>query len=175
MPSTCFPSTYHLARVSSPIGALTLVASGDTLVMVRFAAPGEGAERELETRAPGATIRAHSDPAGAATALKSYFAGDLHALDRVQVDPWGTPFQRRVWTTLRSVPAGQTASYAEVARRIGTPTAVRAVGTANGANPIAIIVPCHRIIGSSGSLVGYGGGVQRKRWLLQHEGVLLSF
>jgi methylated-DNA-[protein]-cysteine S-methyltransferase len=86
----------------------------------------------------------------------------------------GTPFQIRVWNALRSVGVGRTASYTEIANAIGAPTATRAVGAANGANPIAIVVPCHRIIGAAGSLVGYGGGLDRKRWLLEHEGVLLK-
>ena len=82
----------------------------------------------------------------------------------------GTPFQKRVWEALRTVPAGKTASYAELAVRVGSPAAVRAVGAANGANPVAIVVPCHRIIGSNGTLTGYGGGLERKTWLLRHEG-----
>jgi methylated-DNA-[protein]-cysteine S-methyltransferase len=102
--------------------------------------------------------------------LAGYFAGDTAALDGIDVELNGTPFQRRVWEALRGVPAGQTASYAEIARRIDAATAVRAVGAANGANPVAIVVPCHRIIGSSGSLTGYGGGLDRKQWLLRHEG-----
>ncbi len=106
--------------------------------------------------------------------LTGYFSGDLHALDRLTVDPMGTPFQIRVWNALRSVGVGRTASYTEIANAIGAPTATRAVGAANGANPIAIVVPCHRIIGAAGSLVGYGGGLDRKRWLLEHEGVLLK-
>jgi methylated-DNA-[protein]-cysteine S-methyltransferase len=84
----------------------------------------------------------------------------------------GTPFQKNVWQALRRIPAGTTISYAELAKRIGEPAAVRAVGTANGANPVAVIVPCHRVIGSNGRLIGYGGGLDRKQWLLQHEGVV---
>jgi methylated-DNA-[protein]-cysteine S-methyltransferase len=118
-------------------------------------------------------VKPHNDPAGAVSALRAYFAGDLRALDTLAIDPMGTPFQLRVWTALRSVPAGHTASYADIAKAIGAPSSTRAVGAANGANPIAIVVPCHRIIGASGSLVGYGGGLERKRWLLEHEGVLL--
>ena len=86
----------------------------------------------------------------------------------------GTPFQKRVWDALRQVPAGKTATYAEIAVLIGSPAAVRAVGAANGANPVAVVVPCHRIIGSNGTLTGYGGGLKRKEWLLRHEGWLLS-
>jgi methylated-DNA-[protein]-cysteine S-methyltransferase len=114
-----------------------------------------------------------ADPAGAVAILRDYFDGDIHALDRVVVEMDGTPFQRQVWTALRTVRAGRTASYSDIARAIGLPAAVRAVGAANGANPIAVVVPCHRIIGAEGSLTGYGGGLDRKRWLLEHEGVLL--
>jgi methylated-DNA-[protein]-cysteine S-methyltransferase len=107
-------------------------------------------------------------------ALRAYFAGDLHALDTIAVDPLGgTPFQRRVWLALRSIPAGTTVSYQMLARRIRAPKAMRAVGAANGANPVPIVLPCHRVIGADGSLTGYGGGLPRKRWLLRHEAVPL--
>lgn len=106
----------------------------------------------------------------AARALERYLAGALDALDGVAVATAGTAFQRRVWNELRAIPAGTTISYAELARRIGQPSAVRAVGLANGANPVGIVVPCHRVVGSDGSLTGYGGGIERKRWLLAHEG-----
>jgi methylated-DNA-[protein]-cysteine S-methyltransferase len=125
--------------------------------------------RELGRWYPGVSIEAHADPGGAATALRRYFDGDLTSLDGIQVELHGTPFQRQVWETLRSVRAGTTISYAALARRVGAPSAVRAVGAANGANPVAIVLPCHRIIGSDGSLTGYGGGLNRKRWLLNHE------
>jgi len=105
-------------------------------------------------------------------ALRAYFDGDLAALDAIHVDPLhGTPFQRRVWRALRGIPTGTTVSYQTIARRIGAPRAVRAVGAANGANPVPIVLPCHRVIGADGSLTGYGGGLARKRWLLRHEGV----
>ena len=104
--------------------------------------------------------------------LLRYFDGELQALDAVACDPGGTPFQSRVWTALRTIPVGTTWSYGELARRLGDPKAVRAVGFANGSNPIAVAVPCHRVIGSDGTLVGYGGGLERKRWLLAHEGAL---
>jgi methylated-DNA-[protein]-cysteine S-methyltransferase len=101
--------------------------------------------------------------------LSRYFGGELDAIESVGVELNGTEFQKRVWQALRRIPAGSTLSYAEVARRIGDRTAVRAVGAANGANPVAIVVPCHRVIGSDGALTGYGGGLDRKRWLLEHE------
>jgi len=101
--------------------------------------------------------------------LRDYFAGTLHAFD-LPLAPRGTPFQLAVWNALLEVPWGETISYAELARRVGKPSAVRAVGAANGANPIPVIIPCHRVIGSNGSLTGYGGGIERKQWLLAHEG-----
>lgn len=104
-----------------------------------------------------------------ASALAAYFAGNLGAIDSLMTATAGTPFQKRVWGALREIPAGQTVSYADLARRIGQPAAVRAIGLANSANPVGIVVPCHRVIGADGSLTGYGGGLERKRWLLDHE------
>lgn len=165
---------FRLTVRQSPIGPLTIAARGDQLVMVRFGDEREQAERFLHRQEPSAAIVEHHDPAGAASALEKYFAGDLSAVDRLDVEFYGTDFQRRVWTALRVITAGRTASYLDIANTIGAPAAVRAVGAANGANPIPIVVPCHRIIGTSGALVGYGGGLDRKRWLLEHEGVLLK-
>ena len=163
--------------VESPLGPLTIFAGSGRLMGVEFGDNRADFEHELEPlrrmRVAG-IVKHHPDPAGAVSALRAYFAGDLLALEALTVDPMGTPFQLRVWNALRSVPAGRTASYSDIANAIGARTATRAVGAANGANPIAIVVPCHRIIGSGGSLVGYGGGLDRKRWLLQHEGVLLK-
>ena len=102
--------------------------------------------------------------------FEAYFKGDVDALDAVAWKASGTPFQLKVWETLCSIPVGQTLSYRGLAERIGRPTAVRAVGLANGANPVAVAVPCHRVIGANGSLTGYGGGLARKEWLLAHEG-----
>jgi methylated-DNA-[protein]-cysteine S-methyltransferase len=106
-------------------------------------------------------------------ALERYFSGDLSTLGGIDCHTNGTPFQRRVWRALREIPVGQTLSYGAIAARIGRPTAVRAVGLANRANPIGVVVPCHRVIGADGALTGYGGGLERKRWLLAHEGVVL--
>ncbi|MBY0274228.1 methylated-DNA--[protein]-cysteine S-methyltransferase [Candidatus Binatia bacterium] len=119
-----------------------------------------------------AIVDAAAGSSPASRALESYFAGATTALDGVHVATSGSDFQRRVWRELRAIPAGTTISYAELARRIGQPSAVRAVGLANGQNPVGIVVPCHRVIGSDGSLTGYGGGIARKRWLLTHEGAL---
>jgi methylated-DNA-[protein]-cysteine S-methyltransferase len=162
----------HMSVIESPVGPLTLAARGDRLCALHFGNVRDDLAQALLGADPAGQI-VTGDPAGATTALRAYFDGDLDALDRVQVEPTGTPFQLRVWSSLRAVRGGRTASYADIARTIGAPAAVRAVGAANGANPIAIVVPCHRIIGSSGSLTGYGGGLDRKRWLLEHEGVLL--
>ena len=107
-------------------------------------------------------------------AIAAYFRGEIDAIDRIEVDTAGTAFQEQVWAALRTIPAGRTWSYRELARAIGRPEAVRAVGLANGANPIAIVVPCHRVIGADGSLTGYGGGLDRKEWLLRHEGAMLA-
>jgi O-6-methylguanine DNA methyltransferase len=105
-------------------------------------------------------------------ALSAYFDGDARALDSVPVDLTGTEFQREVWAALRTIPPGRTLSYGDLAKKIGRPTAVRAVGAANGANPVSLVVPCHRVIAADGTLCGYGWGLERKRWLLAHEGAL---
>jgi methylated-DNA-[protein]-cysteine S-methyltransferase len=119
-------------------------------------------------------IQAASGPSRARHAVLAYFEGELNAIDDLPVATTGTDFQRTVWQALRTIPVGQAISYSVLAQRIGRPSACRAVGLANGANPISIIVPCHRVIGSNAALTGYGGGVERKRWLLAHEGVAVG-
>lgn len=114
-------------------------------------------------------LEAARDPGGLSAAIRRYFAGDLAAIDSIPVQMAGTPFQCKVWQALRKIPCGTTVSYSQLAGEIGRPAAVRAVGLANGSNPIPIVVPCHRVIGANGSLTGYGGGLERKRWLLEHE------
>jgi methylated-DNA-[protein]-cysteine S-methyltransferase len=162
----------HLSQTETPIGTLTLAARDRAVCLLHFGGDGPAVRSWLARWYPGAVPTPHDDPGGAIGALRRYFEGDLDALDHVPVELNGTPFQKRVWTALRGIRAGRTASYAEIARGIHEPTAIRAVGAANGANPIALIVPCHRVIGSSGSLTGYGGGLERKRWLLMHERAL---
>ena len=110
-------------------------------------------------------------PAAIRRALQRYFAGKLQAIDAIPVQTGGTQFQSTVWRALRTIPAGTTLSYGRMASRLKCPLAVRAVGFANGSNPISVVIPCHRLIGANGSLTGYGGGLERKRWLLEHEGV----
>lgn len=162
-----------LSTVASPIGELTLAARDGRLCLLHFGGDGPDVRRTLERWYRDMPIGRDPDPAGAETALANYFGGDLNALDAIEVELNGTPFQRRVWDALRAVRVGTTCSYADLARTVGAVSAVRAVGAANGANPIALVVPCHRVIGANGSLTGYGGGLDRKRWLLYHEGVLM--
>ena len=151
----------ELSRVDSPIGVLTLAMGPRGLRALAF-------DKRLPDVAGPA--REGRTPKPVADALAAYFHGDLRAIDSLEVDPRGTDFQRRVWALLRTIQPGTTWSYAELARAVGQPTAMRAVGAANGRNPIALVVPCHRVISSDGTLGGYGGGLQKKRWLLRHEG-----
>jgi methylated-DNA-[protein]-cysteine S-methyltransferase len=156
-------------RVPTPIGELCGYVHHTALCALEFADGRSPAGLELARRF-GRFELDEADPLGLAGRLAAYLAGDLHALDSIEVDAAGTPFQRAVWAALRRIPAGTTVSYAQLAREIGAPAAVRAVGTANGQNPVAVVVPCHRVIRSDGTLGGYGGGLDRKRWLLAHEG-----
>jgi methylated-DNA-[protein]-cysteine S-methyltransferase len=159
----------HLREIDSPIGPLTMAGSAGKVCLLHFGSADDHVRRWLARWFPAQPIELHDDPAGAINTLRAYFTGDLDALDTIDVQMQGTPFQKRVWEALRRVRAGQTASYSDIARAIGAPSSIRAVGAANGANPVAVIVPCHRIIGTNGSLTGYGGGLDRKRWLLNHE------
>lgn len=150
-------------HIDTPIGPLLLVGDGAALIEIGLPRRGGvAAEAPDDARASKAKLHA------AARELDEYFAGTRQQFD-VPLRPAGTPFQLEVWGALLAIPYGETTSYAEIARRIHRPRAVRAVGAANGANPLAIIVPCHRVIGSRGDLVGYGGGLPIKRWLLAHE------
>ena len=160
----------ELTIVHTPIDALTLAARNGRLCLLHFGAKEVPIRALLQRWYPGETIERRPDPAGAATALAKYFSGDVAVLDRIEVEMNGTPFQQRVWAALRDVPAGKTASYSDIARIIGAPMAVRAVGAANGANPVAVVVPCHRSSGSTGRLTGSGGGVKRTEGLLRPEG-----
>ena len=161
-------------HVESPIGPLTLAANGTRLCLLHFGNDEQAVSAFLRRWYPDEARGTETITAAAAERLSSYFAGETTALDGIDVELKGTHFQRRVWEALRSVPAGTTASYAEIARRIGAPSAVRAVGAANGANPIAIILPCHRVIAAGGKIGGYGGGLRMKRTLLRIEGARLA-
>jgi len=161
--------TLEIAEFRSPIGTIVLAVRNGALCGLEFAEGCGHGRPPLARRFDAVALRRAEDPAGVCGRLGAYFAGDLHALDGLAVNAGGTPFQRRVWTALREIPPGETISYQTLARRIGAPAAVRAVGAANGANPVGIVVPCHRVIGADGRLAGYAGGVERKRWLLAHE------
>lgn len=162
--------TFHTTSLDSPVGRIALAFEGETLRALRFDGM-QSTVASLLARQFGAEARIVESSAAhpAVDALRAYFEGDLAALDAIAVDPAGTPFQQRVWRELRRIPIGQTASYAQIAQRIGAPTSFRAVARANATNPIGVVIPCHRVIGADGALRGYGGGVERKRWLLAHE------
>jgi methylated-DNA-[protein]-cysteine S-methyltransferase len=149
--------TFH-CRISTPVGPITLTKDGDALTGAYLENLVPAIDGKRDERAFDAERRQ----------LEEYFAGARTRFD-LRLAPRGTPFQERVWKALQDVAFGRTASYGEIARAVGSPEASRAVGAANGKNPIAIIIPCHRIIGSSGALVGYAGGLPRKKWLLAHE------
>jgi len=166
--------TLLIDRIATPIGELVVIADEEArLRAVSWTDREERTHRLLRRQygGDGFEIRPAPNPGGLARALGDYFAGDLGAIDRLPVETPGTPFQRSVWVALRKIGCGTTISYGELARRVGRPAAVRAVGLANQANPVGIVTPCHRVIGYDGRLTGYGGGIERKRWLLAHEGV----
>jgi methylated-DNA-[protein]-cysteine S-methyltransferase len=150
--------------MESPVGVLTLVATDSGLCELSW--EGDPHHRSLATRASERTGHPVLDQA--VRELAEYFAGTRRTF-AVSVEASGTPFQREAWRALTTIPYGQTISYGEQARRIGRPTAVRAIGGANGRNPVGIVVPCHRVIGADGSLTGFGGGMAAKSWLLAHE------
>jgi methylated-DNA-[protein]-cysteine S-methyltransferase len=160
--ATATTTTVVTTTVASPVGKLTLTAWDGCLT---------GMAMDGQRHAPTPVPEAREDDewfAGIAEQLEGYFAGTRTRFD-VPVRLSGTDFQCRVWSELQRIPYGETISYGELARRVGRPAAVRAVGLANGRNPVSIIVPCHRVIGADGSLTGYGGGLERKAWLLEHE------
>ncbi|MGW0232264.1 methylated-DNA--[protein]-cysteine S-methyltransferase [Actinopolymorpha singaporensis] len=159
MTSQTSATTTHTCTIGSPVGALTLRSNGTHLTQLHFTGDAPLDRGDLD-----------DDPVltAAVEQLDAYFAGERTEFD-LPLDPGGTAFQRRVWAALREIPYAETETYGELARRIGSPTASRAVGAANGQNPIAIVVPCHRVVGANGKLVGFGGGVDRKVVLLERE------
>ena len=173
------PQALYADRLESAIGTLLLIHDRQGHIraldfhdfesrmrrLLRLHYGVEGDDFTIEDRAAPTTIR---------QAISDYFLGDLCAINSIPVTTGGTSFQREVWAALRTIRAGTTVSYGALARQLGRPKSVRAVGLANGANPVAIVVPCHRVIGTDGSLTGYGGGISRKRWLLTHEGIALE-
>jgi methylated-DNA-[protein]-cysteine S-methyltransferase len=164
--------TLDLTITTTPVGPMALYALDDMLLGLTLDGD-HGADhpvaRHLARHLGAFDTRRADDAAGAAARLRRYFAGELAALDEQRVRMIGTEFQREVWTALRGIAAGDTLSYAGLANALGRPRAVRAVAAANGANPVAVFVPCHRVIAADGTLWGYGGGLPMKQWLLRHE------
>ncbi len=163
----------RIDRLATPSGELiVIVDAGDKLRVVDWTDHEPRMRRLLDRHygKAGYRLTPARDPGGVSAAMRRYFKGDIAAIDSIEVKTGGTPFQQSVWKALRRIEVGTTVTYAELAKRIGRPTAIRAVGLANGQNPVGIVVPCHRVIGSDGSLTGYGGGLHRKEWLLKHEG-----
>ncbi len=169
------PDTFNLDRLETPIGTALLVTDGDGFLR---ALDWEGHEPRmkdlLRLHYGDVVLRDARSPRDVRAALSRYFEGDLASLNAIEWRVAGTPFQRKVWNALPTIPPGATMSYGALAAQLGMPKAIRAVGHANGSNPISVVVPCHRLIGANGSLVKYGGGLERKRWLLEHEGVALK-
>ena len=169
------PETFGLDRLETPIGLALLVTDAEGVLraldwedyaarMKELLRLQYGAVVLKEARAPGQMIKA----------LSAYFKGDLDRLGTIKWRVAGTPFQQKVWHTLPKIAAGTTMSYGALAAKLKSPNAMRAVGHANGSNPISVVLPCHRLIGANGALVKYGGGLSRKKWLLEHEGVVLT-
>lgn len=159
-------------RIQTPLGELLLVA--DDAGQVRAVDWNDYESRmlrflRLHYGSDGFGLKPAYNPHGFREAINRYFAGDIKVIDEIPVQTAGTPFQRSVWSELRKIPHGAPVSYGKLAQQIARPKAVRAVGLANGSNPIGLVVPCHRVIGANGSLTGYGGGLHRKQWLLDHE------
>lgn len=166
------PLQFYIDRLPTPIGQLVIIADETgALRAVDWSDHDERSHRLLNSQygANGYVLNERHDPFGLTGALSAYFDGELTVIDTLPVAEIGTAFQRKVWRALRDIPCGETISYGTLARRIGQPSAMRAVGLANGSNPIGVVVPCHRVIGANGTLTGYGGGIERKRWLLAHE------
>jgi methylated-DNA-[protein]-cysteine S-methyltransferase len=155
-----------VSELASPLGPVWIAATTKGLCAISFVQPGRNAR---PTKTGPENREAEKILKKAKAALREYFEGDPTSLDPVPVDAAGTEFQHRVWAALRTIPSGQTRSYGEIARAIGRPKAVRAVGAANRSNPVPIVVPCHRVIGANGTLTGYEGGLDRKAWMLNHE------
>jgi len=164
--------TFHVERFNTPTGRIVIVTDDeDRLRGVNWEDHEERLRQWLlgHYRDPAIRLCERRGRSSARHALDAYFEGDLDAIGNVSTFTTGTDFQREVWAELRRIPVGRTTSYGALAAKLGRPSAARAVGLANGANPIAIVVPCHRVVGANASLTGYGGGIDRKRWLLAHE------
>ena len=168
------PEILALDRLETPIGMALLVTDADGALRALDWEDYEPRMKQLLRLQYGAVVLEEARaPKDVKAALSGYFKGDLGRMNTITWRVAGTPFQRKVWTALPTVPVGETMSYGAFAAQLGSPKAMRAVGHANGSNPISVVLPCHRLIGADGSLTGYGGGLTRKRWLLEHEGVVI--
>ena len=165
------PERLRLDRLATPIGESVIVTDeAGYLRAFDWADRDASMVRLLRLHYGSAVREPGAAPSNLKRLLRRYFEGDIGCLGAVEWRTAGTPFQRSVWTALTSIAPGETLSYGALAAKLGRPQSVRAVGLANGANPVSVVVPCHRVIGADGSLTGYGGGIERKRWLLNHEG-----
>lgn len=164
------PEALILDRIATPLGPVLVLTDEAGAVCAFDFEEHEPRMRRLTARHhPKATLVDGPAPGALKAAVAAYFAGDVGAFDGLAVRTGGTEFQRAVWAALRAIPPGETRSYGQLAAAVGRPKAMRAVGLANGSNPVGVIVPCHRVIGANGTLTGYAGGIERKRWLLAHE------
>jgi methylated-DNA-[protein]-cysteine S-methyltransferase len=169
------PDAFGLDRMKTPIGVALLVTDRDGVLCALDWEEHDARMRELLRLQYGpVSLTEAAAPPATMQALSAYFEGELARLNDIAWRLAGTPFQRKVWTALPKIRPGTTMSYGALAAHLGSPRAMRAVGHANGANPISVVIPCHRLIGADGSLVKYGGGLERKRWLLAHEGAIAS-
>jgi methylated-DNA-[protein]-cysteine S-methyltransferase len=166
------PEIFGLDRLQTPIGVALLVTdSGGVLRALDWEDYAPRMKDLLRLQIGAVVLSEARAPKDLRAALTGYFKGDLDRLTTIEWRVAGTPFQQKVWNALPKIPAGMTMSYGALAAKLKSPNAMRAVGHANGSNPISVVIPCHRLIGANGSLIKYGGGLERKRWLLQHEGV----
>lgn len=166
---------FFIDSLSTPAGEMILLSRENRLYAAEFDDGRNGAAARVRRRFGGLKLIPGQDPFGFASRLRAWFAGDLQALDEIAVETGGAAFQQRVWKAVRTIPPGQTRSYGEIASALGSPALARAVGRANALNPVAIVIPCHRVIGSDGELTGYAAGIHRKRWLLDHERTCAGF
>lgn len=155
--------------IPSPIGEIVIVVDGDQLCSLDFADYRERMMKLLQRRYAEVRLQQVADPYGFSSRINNYFAGDYGSLTTIPVHTGGTPFQQQVWAALREIPVGQTCAYSRLAASIGRPKAARAVGMTVALNPVAIVLPCHRVVGRNAALTGYAGGIDRKQWLLRHE------
>lgn len=163
-----------LDQIDSAIGTILVITDEDHLCAIEFQDCQPRIMTWLSKRFGAFELKPVQNRSEIADRIQAYLDGEYHCLDNISVDPGGTLFQQQVWTALRQIPVGTTITYGQLAARLGKQSASRAVGLANSQNPISIVLPCHRVIGANGQLTGYAGGLVRKRWLLEHEGVQLS-